>query len=322
MSEYEGAPKVFISHASEDKERFVLEFAKKLREKGVDAWLDKWEMMPGDSLVDKIFEEGIKNSNTFIVVLSKNSVQKPWVKEELNAAFVKKINHGDKLIPVILDDCQVPEALNSTLWESIKNLDDYSKNLDRIIGSIFGFTEKPALGPLPSYAGNSVVQVGTLNKIDSLVMTVSCEATLKQGACALNPVKLFNLDTATPLVPAQELQDSLEVLNDRGSIRLYRTLGGGLFNYSITEAGFEIYARSCMPDYNDVTKMVMQVIVNENITDNASIATRLEKPKYLIEHILTNLEHHGYIKTIKALGGHQIITDVKVSLRRAMQDIL
>ncbi len=52
------SPKVFVSHASEDKDRFVTKFATKLREKGVDAWLDKWEMLPGDSLVDKFFEEG------------------------------------------------------------------------------------------------------------------------------------------------------------------------------------------------------------------------------------------------------------------------
>ena len=47
-------------HASEDKERFVLEFASKLRQNGVDAWVDKWEMKLGDSLVHKIFEEGTK----------------------------------------------------------------------------------------------------------------------------------------------------------------------------------------------------------------------------------------------------------------------
>ncbi len=66
-------PKVFVSHASEDKGRFVIEFSQKLRSKGVDAWVDKWEMLPGDSLVDKIFEEGIKNAQAVIVVISKNS---------------------------------------------------------------------------------------------------------------------------------------------------------------------------------------------------------------------------------------------------------
>ena len=55
-------PKVFVSHASEDKERFVLAFAAKLRAQGVDAWVDRWEMLPGDSLVDKLFEEGLRNA--------------------------------------------------------------------------------------------------------------------------------------------------------------------------------------------------------------------------------------------------------------------
>lgn len=53
--------KVFISHASEDKERFVIDFTQKLFESGIDAWLDIWEMLPGDSLVGKIFDEGIKS---------------------------------------------------------------------------------------------------------------------------------------------------------------------------------------------------------------------------------------------------------------------
>jgi hypothetical protein len=53
-------PKIFLSHATEDKERFVVKFAEKLRTRGVDVWLDKWEILPGDSLVDKIFEEGLK----------------------------------------------------------------------------------------------------------------------------------------------------------------------------------------------------------------------------------------------------------------------
>ena len=97
------APRVFMSHASEDKERFVLGFARRLRERGIDVWLDRWEMYPGDSLVDKIFTEGIGKASAVVVVLSVYSVNKPWVREELNAAVVKRINSGSKLIPVVLD---------------------------------------------------------------------------------------------------------------------------------------------------------------------------------------------------------------------------
>ena len=78
-------PKVFISHASEDKERLLRAFATKLRqEAGVDAWVDEWEIYPGDSLVQKIFEEGVKDAEAVIIVLSEHSVDKPWVREELS----------------------------------------------------------------------------------------------------------------------------------------------------------------------------------------------------------------------------------------------
>ena len=82
-------PKVFISHASEDKDRFVTSFATKLRENGVDAWFDRWEILPGDSLVDKI-NEGLKEAQAVIIILSNFSVNKPWVREELNTSIVSR----------------------------------------------------------------------------------------------------------------------------------------------------------------------------------------------------------------------------------------
>lgn len=92
-------PRVFISHASEDKERFVVPFAQGLRAEGVDAWVDQWEMLPGDSLVRKIFTEGLDKADAVVVVLSRVSITKAWVAEELDAAVVKRINDDSKLIP-------------------------------------------------------------------------------------------------------------------------------------------------------------------------------------------------------------------------------
>jgi hypothetical protein len=108
-------PRPFISHAHADKERFVLDFAKRLRGKGIDAWVDNWEMLPGDSLVDKIFNEGLKSCTAFIVVLSHNSISSKWVREELNAGIIKRIEDNTKLIPIRLDGCEVPIALKDTL---------------------------------------------------------------------------------------------------------------------------------------------------------------------------------------------------------------
>ncbi|HVU08078.1 MAG TPA: toll/interleukin-1 receptor domain-containing protein [Verrucomicrobiae bacterium] len=95
------APTAFISHATEDKQRFVFEFAKKLRANGVEAWLDAWEIKAGDSLVGKIFEEGIKNASAFIIIILATSINKPWVREELDSGMVGKIAKTCRLMPAL-----------------------------------------------------------------------------------------------------------------------------------------------------------------------------------------------------------------------------
>lgn len=91
-----------MSHATEDKVRFVVPFAIALRERGLDVWLDQWEMLPGDSLVKKIFT-AIDKAAAIVVVVSATSVDKRWVAEELDAAVVKRIQEDTLLIPVVLD---------------------------------------------------------------------------------------------------------------------------------------------------------------------------------------------------------------------------
>ena len=155
-------------------------------------------------MLTRSFEEGIKEAKAVVVVLSKFSVEKPWVKEELNAAFVKRINSGSKLIPVVIDDCNVPEALKSTLWELITDLSAYDSSLDRIVASIFGANDKPPIGSSPEYVQSFVDSIGGLNNIDSLVLRLSCEEVMKTGDDFVNPERVF-LKDGLPLFPEEEL---------------------------------------------------------------------------------------------------------------------
>lgn len=310
--------KVFISHASEDKTRFVLEFAKRLREKGIDAWLDKWEMLPGDSLIDKIFEEGIKEADAFIIVLSKFSVEKPWVKQELNAGYVKKINNGTKLIPVVIDDCSVPESLQSTLWEQISDLSSYDDSFDRIVASIYGASDKPPIGPKPEYVESFFQGIGDLNNIDSLVLRLSCEDILKTGNIFVNPTRIFYKDEQ-PLIPEDELTDSLEVLSERGYLKLTRFIGGGFSDYQVSTTGFDVYLNSAIPNFQEKIVAIVSVIVNEKLSSNIEIQERLQDNKIIIDHILDVLELHGHIKQSKMFGGLTRIFNVSPSLKRKLR---
>lgn len=311
-------PKVFISHASEDKDRFVLQFAERLRQNGIDAWLDKWETLPGDSLVDKIFEEGIKEAEAVIVVLSKFSVEKPWVKEELNAAFVKRINTGSKLIPVEIDDCEIPEALKSTLWERVTDLSAYESSLERIVASVFGATDKPPIGSPPQYVRSFVQTIDDLNNIDSLVLRLSCDGVLKTGDPFVDPGKVFLKDGA-PIVPEEELKDSLEILGREGYIKLMRTSGGGFSPYQITTYGFDAYANATIPDYQAKVAAVVSAIVNEHLRSNMAIQEKLNEPRMIVGHILNVLEGNGHIKLVKMQDGLTQVLNVSPSLKRALR---
>lgn len=307
-------PKVFVSHATEDKERFVLEFAAKLRQRGIDAWLDRWEMLPGDSLVDKIFEEGLKNAEAIIIVLSNNSVNKPWVKEELNAGIISKLKKGTKIIPVVIDNCDVPEALKSTLWERIDNLAQYENSLSRIIASIYGHTERPPLGAPPKYVTQPVFQVPGLTRIDSLVFKQSAETELLNSPTIIDPKTLF----AGTDIPPNELGDSLEMLEQNGYIRLIRDIGPGPYRFRITLYGMDQYARVYIPDYSEIINDVVVSIVNKQLKDNRSIAKEVGQHLRLVDHIMDLLENKGQLKLSKDVAGGVRVLDVSVSLRRAL----
>ncbi|MEY0536570.1 toll/interleukin-1 receptor domain-containing protein [Providencia rettgeri] len=314
-------PKVFVSHASEDKERFVVQLASKLRANGVEAWLDQWEMLPGDSLVDKIFQEGIKDAEAIIIVLSNHSVTKPWVREELNAGIVNRILKGTKIIPVVLDNCEVPESLKSTLWESIKDLNDYDLSFQRILQSIFGVTNKPAIGSKPAYVDSVYHDIGGLTKIDNLILQRSCEYILDTNTNSYTSAqKLFPEENNLGLNRVQ-ISESLEVLEEHRYIKILRFIGAGdlyACQFKVTDSGFEIYLKTYNESYNDIIANVISAIVNENILFNAEISKSCDKPLVLIDHILNLLELNGYIKCSKMLGGAVQIFHVSSSLKRKL----
>src|SRR5690349_685076 len=101
---YNRNPKAFVSHSTQDH-AFVEKFATDLRSHGVNAWSSAWEIKPGDSIRGKI-DHGLEGCEFFIIVLSRNSIERPWVRKELDAATVRNIcGEVQKIIPVKIEDC-------------------------------------------------------------------------------------------------------------------------------------------------------------------------------------------------------------------------
>jgi hypothetical protein len=90
---------VFISHASEDKESFVDPLAQRLQELAVRTWYDKFVLVPGDRLTEKI-GEGLAECRCGLLVLSKAFIRKPWTKYELSGLVNRFVEEKTRLIPI------------------------------------------------------------------------------------------------------------------------------------------------------------------------------------------------------------------------------
>lgn len=90
---------VFISHASEDKESFVLPFTELLASYGVKVWFDKFTLKIGDSLINCI-DGGLANSKFGLVVLSKAFFEKGWTDYELRGLLTREIGYRKVILPI------------------------------------------------------------------------------------------------------------------------------------------------------------------------------------------------------------------------------
>lgn len=93
---------IFISHASEDKIRFVDPLANQLQKLAVRVWYDKFVLVPGDRLSEKI-AEGLAKSRCGLLILSPSFIDKPWPAYELSGLINRFVEEKTRLIPVWLD---------------------------------------------------------------------------------------------------------------------------------------------------------------------------------------------------------------------------
>ncbi|RPJ99321.1 toll/interleukin-1 receptor domain-containing protein [Priestia endophytica] len=90
------APRIFLSHSSKDKEIVDVIFSK-LKQSEIDAWYDKYEIHPGDSITDKV-NEGLSKCKIGVLILSKNFFDETsgWPKNEMNYFLNQRMRTNKK----------------------------------------------------------------------------------------------------------------------------------------------------------------------------------------------------------------------------------
>jgi hypothetical protein len=314
-------PRAFVSHASEDKNRFVVEFARRLRAVGIDAWLDHWELQPGDSLVDRIFEEGIGAADAFIVVLSENSVDKKWVREELNAAVVRRLSEGTRLIPILIDDVGVPVVLQSTLWVKIGSLSSYDAELAQIVRTIYGHTAKPALGPPPAWV-HPRIQISGVSAADSTVLSLAAEQAVVNGHRFVDAQQLLE-SCAKVGIDAKGCIESLSALGHADLMNVEVRQPAIISRLEITNYGLGVFLEATRPDLLAVRSRLIAELVNRSTdsfpVEGSELNAIVGEAPLVVELLLDELDARSLITFAKYLGNTTRVHGISPLLHRELE---
>lgn len=228
--------KIFISYAHEDR-AMAEKLARALTTQGQDVWWDQWEIAAGDSLIKKIFAEGLANAKAFAILLSPASVRSKWVQEELDSATLRRIEELTRVIPVLVKDVEVPMSLRTLRWVDMRG--DFEGGVRDILNAVHGISIKPPTGEHPPHIGGMISSVGSLSPLASTVGLHLLRANNPDN----DQERAFNreeLATELALSP-DEINDAVDELESAGAIRVLRAYGTAPYAFAAVEPTYLLY---------------------------------------------------------------------------------
>lgn len=123
---------VFLCHSSGDKPAVEALYERLIHDGGIDPWLDKKNLLPGQDWRYEI-AKAVRASDVVLVCLSLGSISKEgFVNTEIKYALDKADTMPEGrifIIPCKIEPCQLPERLSSWQWVNLYEDDGYDRLL-------------------------------------------------------------------------------------------------------------------------------------------------------------------------------------------------
>jgi hypothetical protein len=126
---------VFLSHSSKDRP-FARELAERLKQNGIDVWIDDVDLRIGESLVEAI-GDAISRADYVAVIISNNSIKSGWVKHELQLAMARQVAGNELIVlPIVIEQCELPNYLRDRLYADFRDRNNYNNSFARILQTV------------------------------------------------------------------------------------------------------------------------------------------------------------------------------------------
>ena len=309
--------KIFISYSHEDRE-FAEQLATALHSAGEEVWWDQWEILGGDSLIQKIFEEGLAQAAAFVVVLSSESVKSKWVRQELDVATVRKIEGVTRIIPVVRDNVKIPSALRALLWIDMRQ--NFEDGVRRIINSVHGITDKPKQSAQESIALSLTESVAGLSSGASTVgLFVLRSADLDSG----DESAFFGQDLSSALnLDPRAINDAVDELEEAGMVRILKESGSAPYEFAQLQPTYVLYSEfSEYLDYNpkEDIRITAAAVASAEQIDNQQLAEETGLSPGRLNRAVGYLADYGLVDRVQSMGTYPFSFLALMATRRTRQ---
>ena len=288
-------PIAFLSYTTADR-ALAEQIATDLRMSGIETWWAEWEIGAGDSIVAKI-NEGLAGCTHFIVLLTPNSIDKPWVQSEMDAGFVRRVSGKARFIALRrgLDAAALPALLQPLHSPSIG--DAYEADIRQLINDIHGATRKPPLGEKPVHLKQPA---GPYTPAAMAVARFFCESS-KNGFWFDVQTSREELVEKTGF-SKEDVQDALYELRD-----FIKRDSPSIIPQNALYATFDKYFSDHDPEDDALT--VAATLQNDpNFPgDAAEIAARLDWPARRLNPALAYLVERKLVQDFNFIGGGHFV---------------
>jgi hypothetical protein len=186
-------PRVFLSysHDSLTHKQWIRKLATDLRNNGVDAVLDQWDLSPGEDIAT-FMEQGLKNADRVVVISSEKYVERAnagkggvgYEKMIVTAELIDNLG-TKKFIPIIRNagSPPVPIFLGYRLYIDFEADEKYATSLETLLREIHNISDpgKPPIGKNPfDENGQSKIIMSTMDTSLSVSPSKSTQELLSE----------------------------------------------------------------------------------------------------------------------------------------------
>lgn len=176
--------RVFISysHDSEAHKSWVLDLATYLRENGIDALLDQWDVELGDDL-PSFMESGIRDTDRVLIISTDNYVQKAndgaggvgYEKTIASAEILVNGNNDRKFVPIVRNierPDKLPTFLGAKLYMDLSDGLDTQENREILLKRLHEIApSKPPVGVSPFLVPEHTAQIAAVEDMSTVLPT-------------------------------------------------------------------------------------------------------------------------------------------------------